>query len=461
MKRLQQFFILPAAALLAFSLSACAAADISSSGSEGAGDLSGTENAVRDTAGEAGENDTDDVNDTGVINDIPADADSADRIQVTIKKTHEEFKADDGTLLLTSDTEMPVVSIEGAEDIADKINRDMETYYADFSSDDDEVLEWAKSDYEERKGTDEEAWFHNYTQNVSVSVTRMDDRVLSYKLTAGAYVGGAHGDYGSVSKNYDMATGELIRFEDLAEDISRFHAGALDYMVNLAETPSYKERLFEPTKADIDDALFQTGSWSFTGSGIRFFSDPYVLGPYSSGEIGFTLPYEKAYSIGLKDAYRYTGNFMEERYYTSQYDTDTMEIAEIDGTPEYYFDLNGDGTEEGIAFYGLVYAPETESGQYVLSIDSTDYGSVIQTQLEAPGRNGYADTTYVLYDMDPSDPFTEIAVLFTEFKDDGSASGITSYLPYTYLFRYTGEKELVFVERREGYITNPLPPDTL
>ena len=454
MKKMKRSFILPAAALLTFSLSACTSADTSPSGQTAPeASQSDTDEAVQDTAEKTGENDTSVADENG-----PDALNNADRIQVTIQKTHEEFKADDGTILLTNDTEMPVVTIQGAEDIAAKINQDIEAYYADFSDDDDEVLEWAKSDYEGRQGTDEEAWFNGYTQDVTVSVTRMDDQVLTYKLTAGAYVGGAHGDYGSVAKNYDMATGELIRFEDLAEDISRFHAAALDYIVNLAETPSYKERLFEPTKEDLDSALFQTGSWVFTESGIRFFSDPYVLGPYSSGEIGFTLPYEKAYEIGLKDAYRYTGNFMEERYYTSQYDTETMENILIDGEPEYYFDLNGDDAEEGIAFYGIVYDEGNEDGKISLYIDGTDWGDVVRSQVDP--SNGYLDETYLLYDEDPSNDLTEIAVLFTEFYDDGSDSGITGRHYYTYLFQYTPEEELKFTKRLDGYITNPLPPDT-
>ena len=454
MKKQNRLSILPVAALLTISLSACAAADTSPSG-QAASDAfqSGTDEAVKDTA------ENTDRNDTSVTGKDASDASNvADRIQVTIQKTHEEFKADDGTILLTTDTEMPVVTIEGEEDIAAKINQNIEEYYAGLSSDDFEVLvDWAKPDYEERLANGEAEWFSNYTQDMTVSVTRMDDQVLTYKLTASAYNGGAHGNYGSVAKNYDMATGELIRFEDLAEDISRFHAAALDYMVNLAETPSYKERLFEVTKADLDSALFQTGSWVFTGSGIRFFSDPYVLGPYSSGEIGFTLPYEKAYEIGLKDAYRYTGNFMEERYYTSQYDAN-MENIPTEGEPEYYFDLNGDGTEEGIAFYGFVYDTESEDGKISLYIDGTDWGNVVRDQINPNG--GYLEETYLLYDEAPSDDLTEIAVLFTEFYDDGSDSGITGRNHYTYLFQYTPEKELKFTKRLDGYITNPLPPDT-
>ncbi len=58
-------------------------------------------------------------------------------MSVTADETHNEIKADDGTVLLTSDVSMPVVSIEGAEDTAAKINADIADYYAVFSSSDE------------------------------------------------------------------------------------------------------------------------------------------------------------------------------------------------------------------------------------------------------------------------------------------------------------------------------------
>ena len=133
MKKEKKSFILPAAALLAVSLSACATADTSPSG-QNASDAPqpGTGEDVKDTA------DKSDKNDTNVTDENTSEtSSSSDRIQVTIQKNHEEFKADDGTILLTNDTEMPVVTIQGAEDIAAKINKDIETYYAAFSDDDD------------------------------------------------------------------------------------------------------------------------------------------------------------------------------------------------------------------------------------------------------------------------------------------------------------------------------------
>lgn len=390
--------------------------------------------------------------DTNVTSNHTDESGIPSRVSVTADETHNEIKADDGTVLLTSDVSMPVVSIEGAEDTAAKINADIADYYAVFSSSDEETVSMARSDYEASQADENGGWFHGYGQSASFRVTRMDDKVLSLELTVYSDTGGAHGNYGSVGKNYDLRTGNLIGLMDLSADYEAFHATALDYMVNLAQTPAYKDRLFEPSKADLDSALFDGENWTFTLSGISFFADPYALGPYASGEIYFRLPYEKAYDLGLKEDYHYNGNFMEERYYTSEYAPDTGELL-IDKAPEYSFDLNGDGTQEGLALYGLVVNPDDGSQSYAYYIDGTDWGQVVKEQLGELEKNGYLDTTYVLYDMDPSDGMTEIGLLFTDFSSDPEAEYESR--EYTYLFRYTKDDELQFLERRDGFISRP------
>lgn len=451
-----------AASLLAVSAGACGADKQAPSGQEQPDTSPIVEDGAEETGpeGNAAENsentESADSSDTDVTNGISNESGEnnadASPVSVTFEENTDEIKAEDGTLLLENSTSMPVVTIEGTDEIAAKINADIETYY-NLSSD-EETLEMAKSDYEASQADENGGWFHGYAQSVTADVTRVDDKVLALELTAYSDTGGAHGNYGVIAKNYDLKTGELISFDDLSEDYAAFHATALDYIVNLAATPAYQERLFGPTKEDLDSALFEEGHWIFTQSGISFMSDPYVLGPYAAGEIYFRLPYEKAYDLGLKDDYRYNGAFMEERYYTSQYDMTTMETV-IDGTPEYSFDLNGDGTGEDIAFYGLIPSTENESEKYSLYIDGKDWGGVIQEALGDAAVNGYLETTYALYDRDPSDSLTEIAVLFTEFDNAAAGNGSTGQKKYSYLFRYTPEKELQFTERVDGFITKP------
>lgn len=462
--RQKSLLILLTAALLSAGLSACGTKNNSDSDTgleispiSDDGDSAGAETENQQDASQAGDTaeNTADDSDTDVISDI---SDSGQQgaednpVSVTFEKSIDEIKSDDGTVICTNSVQMPVVSIKGAEDIAEKINADLEEYYKTFSTGNNGTVEMAREDYAASLG--EDGWdFLGYSTDISVKVTRMDDAVISFQITLYDFTGGAHGNYGSGGRNYSAKTGELLSFDEIAGDYEAFHATVLDYMINLAESPAYKDKLFgPPSKDDLDSALFDGDNWVFTRSGISFLAAPYVLGPYASGEIAFMLPYEKAYELGLKEDYRYNGNFVDERYYIYKSDPETFEPI-VDGTPDCYFDLDGDGTEEGLAFYGQVVDPETGESSYAFYIDGKDYGDVINDELENINDNGYMENTYALYHADaPDGGVPTIAVLFTELGE-----GEDRY-PRSFIFGYTKEKGLYYMYWEEGFVTMPKQP---
>lgn len=411
-------------------------------------------------AGDTAENTADD-SDTDVISDISDSGQQGDEdnpVSVTFEKSIDEIKSDDGTVICTNSVQMPVVSIKGAEDIAEKINADLEEYYKTFSTGNNGTVEMAREDYAASLG--EDGWdFLGYSTDISVKVTRMDDAVISFQITLYDFTGGAHGNYGSGGRNYSAKTGELLSFDEISGDYEAFHATVLDYMINLAESPAYKDKLFgPPSKDDLDSALFDGDNWVFTRSGISFLAAPYVLGPYASGEIAFMLPYEKAYELGLKEDYRYNGNFVDERYYIYKSDPETFEPI-VDGTPDCYFDLDGDGTEEGLAFYGQIVDPETGESSYAFYIDGKDYGDVINDELENINDNGYMENTYALYHADaPDGGVPAIAVLFTEFGEGTDSDGNPVSQPLSFIFGYTKEMGLYYMYWDEGFVTLPRQP---
>ena len=454
--------ILLSAALLAAITGACGEgsnsdADVGQEISDNAdaGESAGTEpdaEAPQDTAAD-GEDTSAEESDTDVVSDV---SDTKNPVSVTFEETRDETKGDDGTVIFASTSQIPVVSIDGAADIAEKINTDIAAYYDTFSY--DETLSMAEEDY--AASLEDDGWdFLGYSTDISAKVTRMDDAVISFQITVYDFTGGAHGNYGSIGRNYSTKTGELLAFDEIAGDYEAFHATVLDYMINLAETPAYKDKLFDtPSKDDLDSTLFRTDGWIFTLSGLSFLVPPYVLGPYASGEIYFMLPYEKAYDLGLKENYRYNGNFVDERYYIYKYDPETFEPV-VDGTPDCYFDLDGDGTEEGLAFYGQVVDPATGESRYAFYIDGTDYGDVISDSLPNIANNGYLESTYALYHADaPDEGVPAVAVMFTEFGEETDSDGTSVRQPYSYIFGYTKEKGLYYMYWNEGYVTLPAQP---
>lgn len=421
---------------------------ISDTGDTETAEPSDTDTENTDNAGETSDTDV-----TSDISDAGTQKNPENPVTVTFRETLDETKADDGKVIFTGSAQIPVVSIDGAADIAEKINADLAAYYDAFSY--DETLSMAEEDYATSLG--EDGWdFLGYGTEISAKVTRMDDAVISFQITVYDFTGGAHGNYGSIGKSYSTVTGELLAFDEISEDYEAFHATVLDYMVNLAETPAYKDKLFDnPSKDDLDSALFRTDGWVFTRSGISFLVPPYALGPYASGEISFMLPYEKAYDLGLKEDYRYNGNFVDERYYIYKYDPETFEPV-VDGTPDCYFDLDGDGTEEGLAFYGQVVDPATGESRYAFYIDDKDYGDVIADTLGGIADNSYLESTYALYHADaPEGGVPAIAVLITEYGDGEDSNGNPVRRPYSYVFGYTKEKGLYYMYQDEGFVTLP------
>lgn len=458
------------AALLAASISACGAEDntdtnagqeiADGSNAEGS-DTAQTESAESNDNNTAAENAADAADDSNsdisVTNNTPeADKQSASKVTVTFEKTIDETKADDGTVIHVNSVQMPIVSIEGATDIADKINADIAAYYDTFSA--DAAISMAREDYTASLG--EDGWdFLYYSSDINTKVTRMDDAVVSFEITSSQYTGGAHGSYGSVGRNYSAKTGELLAFDEISADYAAFHATVLDYMINLADTPAYKDKLFgPPSKNDLDSALFDGDKWIFTQSGISFLADPYLLGPYASGTIYFRLPYENAYDQGLKEDYRYDGNFVNERYYIYKCDPETFTPIVI-SSPDCHFDLDGDGTEEGLAFYGQVVDPATGEESYAFYIDGKDYGDVIGKQLQNIEGSSYMETSYALYHADtPDGSVPAIAVLLTEFSEEQDKNGDPLRYPRSYIFGYTKEKGLYYLYQEEGFVTLPAQP---
>lgn len=369
---------------------------------------------------------------------------SSGKFSVTYEEKTEEITADDGTVLVNQSIQTPVIASEEAGDTAAKINADISAFLASTATN-DEVEQWAREVYEDSASEEGGIPFNAYSNDVYTGTKRMDDNVISFEITYYSYAGGAHGNYSSVGRSYSAQTGDQIFFDDLSDDMDAFRSAASDYLIALAQSPSYNNRLFpNMDNESIESTLFAENKWFFSNEGITFISDPYALGPYAEGTLYFTIPYGEAVNMGLKEAYDYLGNYTQERYYTYAYD-ENGNPGEASGDTEYTFDLNGDGTDETIAFYGFLSSEDGSSMS--LYINGKQLGETIAEQIDP--STGYLDRTYVLYDLDPADDFIEIGVLFSVIDSSDKPA------PYTYFFRYTTDNELIYLGKIEGYASGP------
>lgn len=357
-------------------------------------------------------------------------------ISIEMVKTEDKATAEDGTVLLIKTCSYPVVSIEGNEEAANKINASIQNILQNFSANADTTLEYAEESYQ-MQAEEGISFLLEYSEDLTFTAARCDSNVISFRAAFYNYSGGAHGNTTSYTVNYATSSGEEISFADLSNDLEQFHADTLAYNQKLAASESYAERLYSPqmaTAEELEPVLYEDHSWYLSASGLIFISDPYLLGAYAGGTIEFLIPYADLTQMGLKEEYAYHGNFLVEL---------------LDGT-SYTADINGDGVEDNICFSTESICDEENN--YVtcphLFINGTDLLEGNNRELADTFRS-YAWGGYALYDLDATDDTLEL--VFHSYENiDGE------YDTYSHLYRYGKDASLTYLGKVRGKVSNPL-----
>ena len=397
-------------------------------------------NAADENTGASDESTSqDDGADTVVSETDISVSSNASRINIEMNTEENNKTTEDGTVYLYKSSTYPVVTIEGNEAAAEKINADIRSRVDSFDAN-TEVEEWAKNNLEfyESESDDADYPFLGYSEGLNFKTMRADSDVISFTMTYDSFAGGAHGNYDTRGINYNTKTGELIAFSDLSDDPTAFHEDTLAYNQKLAGTDAYKERLFsEESISDgtLESVLYADDVWYLSTSGLVFMSGPYALGPYSEGTIEFIIPYSDLANMGFNNAYAYTDRFVLK--------------MQINGT--YNYDLNGDGSEDSIHFY-TEYVEESD-GTYntvphliINDIDFTSNGdTAVQEQITALLSTWYEAA---LYDLNPADNFVEIMFTAGEYEND-------EFVYYSHFFRYEEDGSLAYLGKTKGDATDP------
>ena len=409
-------FIYAALASVMLLCSACGKQDSASSNESIA-----NENAVEssNTAGSStndGTAATDTSENSTNNNTPPADNTEQSIISVSIDLQTEENNetAEDGTSIYTSLIIYPVVSIEGNEAAAEKINADIRTRVDAFRAD-TMVLEMAREGYEYTLTEESEYPFSGYSSDLDFTVARSDNNVISFVVTYSEFTGGAHPFYMTIGVNYSPRTGELIDFAALSENADSFHTDTFTFIQELTASESYQEKFFPETSAEeLESTLYADEQWYFSTSGLVFTSDPYMLGPYSSGRITFTIPYLDLEEMGLKEDYRYEGNL-------------TIKLEDGDS---YTIDINGDGNEDTIELYTSYDENADGTGDFFPHLIINDI-DIAQGYNEELSRLLAPWPTVALYDMNENDDTIEIAISIPLTPTTEATDAVS-----TYFFRY-------------------------
>ena len=234
------------------------------------------------------------------------ETESAHGLIVSIKRTtRQAYDPQDGSkLILTFSYDTPTVYIEGGEAAAAAINEQTalteDAFYTGngYGTGYNDMLTMAEDNYNYVVNAGIEGGMLELVNSRTVSVERMDDRVLALLYNDYSFTGGAHGFYGDTGCSFDVETGRLLSLEDLSGDYDALAAFLTDYMVNTVENdPELAQRidlgLFEEGTgyAEILAPLLRQGAWYFDGQGLVIFSSLYEISSYAAGPIVFSIPY--------------------------------------------------------------------------------------------------------------------------------------------------------------------------
>ncbi len=263
-------------------------------------DASQTNDVLSTNTGETNESDTQTDE-----NNQPASESGV--VIIDSKTVEDQDTADDGTVIYSRSYTQPLVTIANNAEAAEKINADIQSRIDTFTASDS--IRKESHEYYELASKEGDSDFFEYNESLGFEKVRSDTNVISFIMTSSGYMGGAHGFYNSFGLNYDTKTGELIDFAALSEDADKFYNDTLAYNRELTQTDEYKERMFPEDFFDgseLETVLYGDEKWYLSDEGITFISNPYELGPYSSGIIEFVIPYDKLAEMGFKEEYSYS-----------------------------------------------------------------------------------------------------------------------------------------------------------
>lgn len=232
-----------------------------------------------------------------------------------------EVSGDDGTVLVTYGHQAPQIRLDDETAQAD-IQADLDQIIGTFQRFvDEDLTEQAKEMYDtiKEENTVVEGEFDPLYAQLSIKVTRFDEKVLSLVIDNVGYSGGAHGWDNRYCANYDLQTGEKITFEMLGQG---FRAAAEERVLTMADEMQAEQVVFFEDYANSIPTVVTDGtetisevyakvypdlygpdaSWEapegnmscqfyLTDEGVTFISGEYAMQSYAAGIIEFPFPY--------------------------------------------------------------------------------------------------------------------------------------------------------------------------
>ncbi|MCD7838459.1 MAG: DUF3298 and DUF4163 domain-containing protein [Clostridiales bacterium] len=246
-------------------------------------------------------------------------SEGTENTSITFETVEGSVIGDDGKEIVTYSYQVPTVTLADAAAQA-AVQADLDAVVETFVTYvQDEMGPQAKETYETYyEDTDNE--FPGYSDELTFTLARVDDAVISLVIDEVGYSGGAHGWDTRYCRNYDAQTGETLAFELLGEN---FRSAAEELVLAKAAEMQAEDTVFFDIYADSISFVVCDGTETYaeiyarlypdvygengteeapegnleptfylTEDGIIFLSGEYVMQPYAGGIVEIALSYD-------------------------------------------------------------------------------------------------------------------------------------------------------------------------
>ena len=259
--------------------------------------------------------------DGGPEDSTPLQADAL-HFEVTTQVYENEYKADDGTVLLAERYELPVLELRTEDGelytLAENVTANggagspaQVTAQNAFNTEMNNVLAGLESEAAQMAAEAKELYAENdtsvflsgsyWTNELSLTQTYMTDgKFLSVAAENYTYYGGVHPNSATRAWNFDLTTGEFLTLDALASEEGDLQGNSLQESI-------YRDILSQIDQKDLSGEYFDDydsylqdlaslATLNFTESGLTVTFDQYVIAPYAAGPQVFEVPYSKFYN---------------------------------------------------------------------------------------------------------------------------------------------------------------------
>lgn len=151
----------------------------------------------------------------------------------------------------------------------------------------------AYEDYQKLDYSSPWPWYNNR----NVQILENTSSYISIAVNYDDFMGGAHGNHGTIFGNYDLNSKKVLTLNDIIQD------GKMDSLTQVAKEIFIKQENIDNQEKSFENYFFEDGKFSLNDnfllkdSSIQFLYNVYEIKPYASGITKLEIPYDEIKSL--------------------------------------------------------------------------------------------------------------------------------------------------------------------